>query len=170
MGTDVTSGPIFLSKQRRIGGRCQLRDNLPKKKNKKYLHVSFSLRNHWITMTQHRQTSCHWHLTLFHYDPKVAPNVALSHLTTVARKTYSMQEDVFVTPRAKTERAWWKRAVIWESSKFPFKRNLSLVHSHVFTLADSLCATQNCTELMLRNSFTVEAKFSIKFLKACDLV
>ena len=32
MGRDVSSGPIFLSKKRRIGGRCQLRANLPQKK------------------------------------------------------------------------------------------------------------------------------------------
>ena len=37
-GTDVSSGPLFLSKKRRIGGGCQLRANLPytyKKKVKK---------------------------------------------------------------------------------------------------------------------------------------
>ena len=34
MGTDVSSGPVFLSKKRRIGGRCKLRTNLPQKKNK----------------------------------------------------------------------------------------------------------------------------------------
>ena len=32
MDTDVSSGPVFLSKKRRIGGRCQLRANLPKNK------------------------------------------------------------------------------------------------------------------------------------------
>ena len=34
MGTDVSSGPVFLSQKRRIGSRCQLRDNLPQKKKK----------------------------------------------------------------------------------------------------------------------------------------
>ena len=29
MGTDVSSGPVFLSKKRKIGGRCYLRANLP---------------------------------------------------------------------------------------------------------------------------------------------
>ena len=29
---DVTSGTVFLSKKRKIGGRCQLRANLPQKK------------------------------------------------------------------------------------------------------------------------------------------
>ena len=32
MGTEVRSGPVFLSKKRRIGGRCYLRANLPQKK------------------------------------------------------------------------------------------------------------------------------------------
>ena len=32
MGTDVSSGPVFLSKKRRIGGRCWLRANLPQQK------------------------------------------------------------------------------------------------------------------------------------------
>ena len=31
MGMDVSSGPLFLSKKKRIGGRCQLRDNIPQK-------------------------------------------------------------------------------------------------------------------------------------------
>ena len=35
MGTDVSSGPVFLSKKRRIGGRCELRANLPKEKKPK---------------------------------------------------------------------------------------------------------------------------------------
>ena len=35
MGTDVSSGPVFLSKKRRIGGRGYLRANLPKKKKEK---------------------------------------------------------------------------------------------------------------------------------------
>ena len=34
MGTDVSSGPVFLSKRRRIGSRCQIRANLPQKKKK----------------------------------------------------------------------------------------------------------------------------------------
>ena len=33
MGTDVSSGLVFLSKKRRIGSRCQLRANLPRRKN-----------------------------------------------------------------------------------------------------------------------------------------
>ena len=32
MGTDVSSGPIFLSKKRRIGSSCQLRASLPQQK------------------------------------------------------------------------------------------------------------------------------------------
>ena len=32
MGTDVSSGPIFLSKKRRIGGGCEIRAKLPQKK------------------------------------------------------------------------------------------------------------------------------------------
>ena len=32
---DVSSGPVFLSKTRRFGGRCQLRANVPQKKKKK---------------------------------------------------------------------------------------------------------------------------------------
>ena len=32
MDMDVSSGPVFLSKKRRIGSRCQLRVNLPQKK------------------------------------------------------------------------------------------------------------------------------------------
>ena len=35
MGMDVSSGPVFLSKRRRICGRCQLRANLPQKIKKK---------------------------------------------------------------------------------------------------------------------------------------
>ena len=33
MGMDVSSGPVFLSKKRRIGSRCYLRANLPQKIN-----------------------------------------------------------------------------------------------------------------------------------------
>ena len=33
---DVSSGAIFLSKKRRIGGRCQLRANLPKTKKPRH--------------------------------------------------------------------------------------------------------------------------------------
>ena len=33
-GTDVSSGPVFLNKKRRIGSRCYLRANLPQKNNK----------------------------------------------------------------------------------------------------------------------------------------
>ena len=32
---DVSSGPVFLSKKRRIGSRCYLRANLPPKKERK---------------------------------------------------------------------------------------------------------------------------------------
>ena len=32
MGTDVSSGPVFLSKKRRIGSGCQLRAGLPQNK------------------------------------------------------------------------------------------------------------------------------------------
>ena len=35
IGSDVSSGPVFLSKKRRIGGRCQLSANLPQKKKKR---------------------------------------------------------------------------------------------------------------------------------------
>ena len=35
MGTDVSSGPVFLSKEKMIGSRCQLRANLPQNKQKK---------------------------------------------------------------------------------------------------------------------------------------
>ena len=35
MGMDVSSGPVFLSKKRRIGNRYQLRANLPQKKRKR---------------------------------------------------------------------------------------------------------------------------------------
>lgn len=55
--------------------------------------------------------------------------VVLPHLTTVARKTYSMQENVLVTLKAKTDIAGRKQAVIWSRSKLPFKRHLSLVHT-----------------------------------------
>ena len=34
MGTDISSGPIFLSKKRRIGRGCWLRPNLPGKKKR----------------------------------------------------------------------------------------------------------------------------------------
>ena len=35
---DVSSGPVFLSKKRRIGDRCELRANLPQKQTKKTIH------------------------------------------------------------------------------------------------------------------------------------
>ena len=34
-GMDVSSGTVFLSKKRRISGRCELRANLPQEKKKK---------------------------------------------------------------------------------------------------------------------------------------
>ena len=47
LAADVSSGPVFLSKRMRIGSRCQLRANLPKKKKvkcqiKPYLYLSLS--------------------------------------------------------------------------------------------------------------------------------
>ena len=66
------------------------------------LHILVT-ENHLITVTQHLQT-----LLSLVPDPiplghtHCSKCVALPHLTTVARKTYSMQENVFVTPKAKS--------------------------------------------------------------------
>ena len=45
MGTDVSSGTIFVIKKRKTGNRCQLRDNLPHKPQnvKYYYHFEFWL-------------------------------------------------------------------------------------------------------------------------------
>ena len=51
MGTDVSSGPVFLSKKRRIGSRCRLRANLPQ--NKRNLVDAHSLK---------RTASVHTHI------------------------------------------------------------------------------------------------------------
>ena len=40
MSTDVSSGPVFLSKNRRIDGRCQLGANLPQKKRRNFFYLS----------------------------------------------------------------------------------------------------------------------------------
>ena len=49
MGTDVRSGPVFLGKKRRIGGRCQLRANLPQKKKKAESGLTQYLFNHTLS-------------------------------------------------------------------------------------------------------------------------
>ena len=41
MGTDVSSGPVFPSKKRRIGSRCELRANLhPRHPKKRQCYIS----------------------------------------------------------------------------------------------------------------------------------
>ena len=45
MGMDVSSGPVFLSKKRRIGSTCYLRADLPRKKKEHLLFFTFL----WLT-------------------------------------------------------------------------------------------------------------------------
>ena len=57
MGTDVSSGPVFLSKKRRIGCGCQLRANLPQKE-KNYIMTQINTYQRLSTTLRIISKSC----------------------------------------------------------------------------------------------------------------